>query len=184
MITIEYIESTTKAITSPRKSVELAKSGQLYVPTVRRVVKELSDTDMERLIMTYLVRLNVVLNLARPMNDVMIKTTAGLAVQHILSDDCDVTLADIRIIFERAMKGQYGQFYNGIGSADVIRWIDIYIGEKCEEYERWHQNEYRVPDQFERSSTNEKENEKSFREVWAKYESTRKQQSKQQSKQP
>ena len=81
MITIEYIESTTKAITSPRKSVELAKSGQLYVPTVRRVVKELSDTDMERLIMTYLVRLNVVLNLARPMNDVMIKTTAGLAVQ-------------------------------------------------------------------------------------------------------
>jgi hypothetical protein len=170
MITIEYIESTTKAITSPRKSVELAKSGQLYVPTVRRVVKELSDTDMERLIMTYLVRLNVVLNLARPMNDVMIKTTAGLAVQHILSDDCDVTLADIRIIFERAMKGQYGQFYNGIGSADVIRWIDIYIGEKCEEYERWHQNTYKEPDRFDRSCANKDAERNAFHEAMVQYE--------------
>lgn len=173
MITIEYIASATKAITDARKSVELAKSGQLYVPTVRRVVKELSNVDMERLIMSYLVRLNASLNLARPMNEVMIKTTAEIVNKHILEDDCDITLADLRIIFERAMMGYYGYFYNGIGLNDVIRWVDTYIGEKCDEYERWYHNQYSEPDPYSRISGDRSAERNAFHEAMVHFEQER-----------
>ena len=170
MLTHEYITKATKAVTSPRKSVELAKSGQLYVPTVRKAVKDLGELSMETLIKVNLVRMNTALNLARPMSESMIEMTAPLVVQHILDDDCDITLADLRLIFDRATRGYYGQFYNGIGSADVIRWIDIYIGEKCEEYERWHQNTYKEPDRFDRSCANKDAERNAFHEAMVQYE--------------
>ena len=170
MLTQEYIAEATKAVTSPRKSVELSKSGQLYVPTVRKAVKDLGELSMETLIKVNLVRMNTALNLARPMTEAMIEMTAPLVVQHILDDDCDITLADLRLIFDRAMRGYYGQFYNGIGSADVIRWIDIYIGEKCEEYERWHQNTYKEPDRFDRSCANKDAERNAFHEAMVQYE--------------
>lgn len=170
MLTHEYIVAATKAVTSPKKSVELAKSGQLYVPTVRKAVKDLGELSMETLIKVNLVRMNTALNLARPMSEAMIEMTAPLVVQHIIDDDCDVTLADLRLIFDRAMSGYFGQFYNGIGSADVIRWIDLYIGEKCEEYERWHQNAYREPDRYDRSYNNKDAERNAFHEAMVQYE--------------
>lgn len=170
MLSFEYIAAATKAVTSPRKSVELSKSGQLYVPTVRKAVKELGELSMETLIKVNLVRMNAALNLARPMTNEMMEMTAPIVVQHIIEDDCDVTLADVRLIFERAMKGYYGDFYNGIGCADIIKWIDGYICEKCDEYERWHHNQYHEPDRYQRSYANQDAEKNAFHEALARYE--------------
>lgn len=149
MLTPAYIREATMEITNARESVELAKSG-LYIPTVRRISRELGQKRMEAMVKSELVMLNLALNLARPMTEPMIEMTAPLVVQHILKDDCDVTLADLRIIFDRAKSGAYGKLYGGIGSADVIGWIDDYIAEKCAEYERWHQNAYSNIDPYKR----------------------------------
>lgn len=173
MLTPAFIREATRAVTNPRTSVELAKSGQLYVPTVRKIVKELGDQRMEALIKAELVTLNVMLNLARPMTEPMIEGTAPLVVQHILEDDCDITLADLRIIFDRAKKGTYGSFYGGIGSADIIAWIDGYIAEKCSEYERWHQNEYQRLDPYERGSSDTKAERNAFHEALTQYTKAR-----------
>lgn len=172
MLTPAFIREATRAVTNPRTSVELAKSGQLYVPTVRKIVKELGDQRMEALIKAELVTLNVMLNLARPMTEPMIEGTAPLVVQHILEDDCDITLADLRIIFDRAKKGIYGSFYGGIGSADIISWIDGYITEKCSEYERWHQNQYAQP-AAKRSYRSEGDERNAFHEALVQYTQSR-----------
>lgn len=169
MLKPAFIREATKAVTTPRQSVELSKSGQVYVPTVRKVVKELGETSMEALVMAELVSLNIVLNLARPMTEPMITATAQLVVQHILDDDCDLTLADLRIIFDRAKKGVYGSFYGGIGSADIISWIDGYIAEKCNEYERWHQNEYSRDDPYQRISTDTSKERDAMHEAMKRY---------------
>ena len=142
MLTPQYIQEATRAITDERKSVELCGGGKVYVPTIDKVVAQCGTAAMEALVKTELVRLNVMLNLSRPMSETMIDLTAPLVVQHILEDDCGVTLADLRIIFDRAKAGRYGQYYGGIGSADVIGWIDGYIAVKCSEIERWHQQTY------------------------------------------
>lgn len=169
MITPAYIREATKVVTTPRQSVELSKSGQVYVPTVRKVVKDLGTVSMEALVKAELVNLNIVLNLARPMTEPMIEQTAPLVVQHILDDDCDITLADLRIIFDRAKKGVYGSFYGGIGSADIIAWVDGYVAEKCNEYERWHQNEYNRPDPYERTGLDERRERNAFHDAMAAY---------------
>lgn len=163
-----FVRGATKAVTSPRKSVELAKSGQLYVPTVRKVVNDIGERGMEAFFKAELVSLNVMLNLPRPMQQAMIEQTASLAVQHILDDDCDITLADLRIIFDRAKKGEYGSYYGGIGCADIISWIDGYIVEKCSEYERWHQNRYSQP-AAQRSCRNEGDERNAYREAMSHY---------------
>lgn len=169
MLKPAYIREATKAVTTPRQSVEMAKSGQLYVPTIRKAVKDLGTTSMEALVMAELVSLNIVLNLSRQMTEQMIEQTAPLVVQHILDDDCDLNLADLRIIFDRAKKGVYGSFYGGIGSADIISWIDGYIAEKCNEYERWHQNEYSRDDPYQRISTDASKERDAYHEAMAKY---------------
>lgn len=169
MLTLDFINEATRMVTSPRKSVELSKSGQLYVPTVRKVVKDLGEQSMETCIKAQLISLNLILNLARPMTDQMITATAPLVVQHILDDDCDLTLADLRIIFDRAKKGVYGSFYGGIGSADIINWIDGYIAEKCNEYERWHQNAYSRDDPYQRISTDASKERDAMHEAMKRY---------------
>ena len=172
MLTPKYIREATAAIHTPRQSVELAKSGQAYAPTVRKVVRELGTNAMVMMIKLQMVELNLVLNLARPMNDGMIIATAPLIVDHILEDDCDITLADLRIIFDRAKKGTYGSFYGGIGSADIIAWIDGYIAEKCSEYERWHQNQYAQP-AAKRSYRSEGDERNAFHEALVQYTQSR-----------
>ncbi len=173
MLTPKYIREATAVIHTPRQSVELAKSGQAYAPTVRKVVRELGTNAMVVMVKLQMMEMNLVLNLARPMNESMINAVAPLIVDHILEDDCDITLADLRIIFDRAKKGTYGSFYGGIGSADIIAWIDGYIAEKCSEYERWHQNEYQRLDPYERGSSDTKAERNAFHEALAQYTQAR-----------
>lgn len=147
MLTTAFVNEATRAIRNARDSVEAGNTGTLYVPTVRKIVENVGFGAMEAFIVARLTALNIALNLARQMTAPMMEISAPLIVSHILDDDCDVTLADLRIIFDRAMFGQYGDFYNGIGLADIVGWIDSYIAEKCMEYERWHHNLYYKPRQ-------------------------------------
>lgn len=144
-LTIPFVEKATRDIKTVRQCVTQIKDGWFYAPTVRKVVAELGNVPMESFIKAQLVSLNVVLNLARPMTEQMIEASAPFIVRHILEDDCDVNLADLRIIFDHAKAGMYGSYYNGIGLADICGWIDSYICEKCSEIERWYQNNYKQP---------------------------------------
>ena len=176
MLTHDYISEATKDVTNPRKSVELTRSGELYIPTVRKVIKDLGKLSIETFVKISLVRLNATLNLARPMTETMMEITAPVVVSHILEDDCDVNLADLRIIFERAMKGYYGNYYNGIGSADIIKWIDTYIAEKCNEIERWHHNHnqsHNEANRYDRLSGSKDSERNAFHEAMVRYQHER-----------
>lgn len=172
MLTNAFIKQATSAITNPRSSVELVRSGQIYVPTINRAVKDLGKTSVEAYIKVNLTMLNAVLNLARPMSATMIEISAPLIVDHILEDDCTLNLADMKIIFERAMKGLYGNYFNGIGLKDVIGWIDAYIAEKCDEIERWHHNQYSNPDS-DRSCSDMNKVKNSYHEAMLYYQKTK-----------
>ena len=142
-LTIPFVEQATELIKTPKDSVNMVRSGVSYAPSVRKIVKELGQPMMEAFVKAQLVSLNIVLNLARPMSEALIEASAPLVVRHILDDDCDINIADIRIIFDRAKMGRWGNYYNGIGLADICGWIDAYICEKCDEIEKWHQTRYK-----------------------------------------
>lgn len=127
------------------QSVVAMKSTNIYIPTVRRIIRELGEQYTANYIKLQLISLNVMLNLARPMSEAMIEQTAPLIVRHLQEEVTDVSIADLRIIFDRAKTGYYGSFYGGIGCADIIKWIDDYVcndlSEALEEYYRREKNE-------------------------------------------
>lgn len=112
-------------------------AGQGYVPSLNRCMKELGQSKVEAMLKAYLIRLNVVGNAARPLSEGAIEAMVPVILDHILNDlDVTITLADLKIIFDRAMKGHYGTPYGGFTSQDICGWFDKYNREKMEAIDR------------------------------------------------
>ena len=151
MVTPAYIREAANAIVTASQSVEMVRSGQLYVPSVRRAVKEVGEKKIAAYIKMELIQLNVLLNMARPMSEQMIEMAVPLILKHLTDEDVEPNLADLKIIFDRARTGFYGQYYGGIGYNDIIGWIDRYIlEEKLPAIHAWNEERYRKDDPYER----------------------------------
>ena len=151
MVTPAYIREAANAIVTASQSVEMVRSGQIYVPSVRRAVKEVGEKKIAAYIKMELIQLNVLLNMARPMSEQMIEMAVPLILKHLTEEDVEPNLADLKIIFDRARTGYYGQYYGGIGYNDIIGWIDRYIlDEKLPAIHAWNEERYRQDDPYER----------------------------------
>lgn len=152
MITPAYIREATGGIFSASQSVEMVRNGVIYVPSVRKAVKDVGEKRLEAYIKMELIQLNTLLNLARPMSEVFLETSVPLILKHLTDEDVEPNLADLKIIFDRARTGFYGSYYGGIGYNDIIGWIDSYIlEEKLPAIHAWHNDRYRQDDPYPRS---------------------------------
>lgn len=102
------------------------------VPSVNRLVRELGYKETAALIVMQLTRLETMLNVSKPMQPEALAETATMVVDSCLDAGVGINAADIDIIFKRALKGEYGKFYGGIGCADVLGWFRKYFNEKTE----------------------------------------------------
>ena len=151
MITPAYIREATGGIFSASQSVEMVRGG-MYVPSVRKAVKDVGEERLAAYIKIELIQLNTLLNLARPMSEVFLETSVPLILKHLTDEDVEPNLADLKIIFDRARTGFYGTYYGGIGYNDIIGWIDSYIlEEKLPAIHAWHNERYRQDDPYQRS---------------------------------
>lgn len=115
-------------ITTARHSIE---SG---VPSVRAAVKNYGYKDMAAAVVMQIERLQLLLNVSKPMQPEAVAETAKMVVDYLLDDGVSINLADIDIVFSRAAKGFYGKFYGGFGCADVLGWFIDYSTEKALAY--------------------------------------------------
>ena len=89
---------------------------------------------MEGFIRLELIKLNITLNLSRPITESFIGIATPLILRYILEsadydfedDDRRLTLLDLRFIFDNGRLGEYGEIYGGIGCDTIRRWIDKY----------------------------------------------------------
>lgn len=145
MLAPSYISKATEAVRNVRDSVEMVRSGKIYMPTVKQCVAELGRVPATAMVKLQLVRLNSLVNAARPLTDDMIDAFAPLIIDRIMEDDVSINLADLRIIFDNAAMGRYGKIFGGFGINDVIGWIDQYIIDKCDCIEEWHRKTFDEP---------------------------------------
>ena len=158
MVTPVYIRDAAKDIVTASQSVEMVRGGQVYIPSVRKAVKDLGEKKIAAYIKLELIQLNTLLNLARPMTEQFFETAVPLILKHLTEEDVEPNLADLKIIFDRARTGFYGQYYGGIGYSDIVGWIDSYIlDEKLPAIHAWHEDRYRQDDPYPRSSRPDKE---------------------------
>lgn len=132
MLTPQAIEVMTARYNSPADTVAVW-AGEKYVPSISRCIAEIGRTKVEALFKLRLIRLNVLSNAARPMTEAMIDELVPVIIKAI-TDDCATTftLADIRIVFDRADRGYYGKMYGGYNASDVLGWFQQYDREKCQ----------------------------------------------------
>lgn len=67
-------------------------------------------------------------NVGQPMNDRQIAQTADL----VLDKFWMLKLEDLRVCFDRAKSGKYGQVYNRIDGQVIMTWMDTYLEERLE----------------------------------------------------
>ena len=74
----------------------------------------------------WLIQINDMLNLTNKMSGAQIDITARL----IFNENPMLTIADIKVVFDRAVSGSFGEIYNRLDSAIVCKWFRDYWDER------------------------------------------------------
>lgn len=167
MLSPVYIREATAAVRTADTSVEVNRYKGV-IPTVDRFVEQLGSTAMEAAIKAQLVAINVASNASRPMSEAVIDSIAPILLDFILNLEVSINMADFRIVFDRAIRGDYGKIYGGIGCQDVCGWFKAYESEKMAAIDRYEER-IKQGDFNGRRSSNPTADAAKMHEVYAQY---------------
>lgn len=96
--------------------------------TIGTLHRERGRNFTEGLVMGWLVYLNDLLNLNKPMSDDQIEMCAVEVVNEYYS----LKFSDLTLLFKKIISGQYGEFYEAISIPKVLSWFREYYEERLE----------------------------------------------------
>lgn len=82
----------------------------------------------EAYIQLWLVDLNECLNLNRPLKEHHIEQIAFMIMQSYKN----ISIADLNLIFSKAKKGGYGQFFESLSMPKVLGWFEEYYNDRAD----------------------------------------------------
>lgn len=97
-------------------------------PTLGTFQREKNRDFTEGLVMIWLVYLNDVLNLNKPLNEDQIEMCAI----EIVNDYYMLKITDLTLLFKRIMAGVYGEFYESLSVPKVLTFFREYCEERME----------------------------------------------------
>ena len=77
---------------------------------------------MKSYIKLWLIDLNMMSGVSRPLNEAQLDFIANT----IINKHRDLSIADINVIFNNAIEGVYGQFYESLSPPKVLLWFTEY----------------------------------------------------------
>lgn len=95
--------------------------------------KKLDARKVEALIKLYLVRMNELLDLKCPLSEMAIDEIAATLLVYPYKT---LSLTDIALVLQQAIRGVYGEMYESLSVPKVIRWFDAYFEERVAAAER------------------------------------------------
>jgi hypothetical protein len=107
--------SVTDAINSPSHSLG-------------KIQREQSKKFTEGLVLVWLMYLNEILNLNKPMSEEQMKLAAVLICEEFYM----LKMSDLTLLFKRIISGQYGDFYERISINKVLTFFRNYLEERFE----------------------------------------------------
>jgi len=122
------IINPAKAMMAFRKCNTPALCIESKAPALAVIRKEKGDTKARQAVELWISDLNDFLNISRKMSPQQIQQTATLIIQEFFY----FNLADVNLIFTRAKKGQYGNFYESLDGPKIFSWFDQYDRERAE----------------------------------------------------
>ncbi|OXA83690.1 hypothetical protein B0A56_00795 [Flavobacterium columnare NBRC 100251 = ATCC 23463] len=110
-----------KEITTVKQALQQSTS------SLAKIKKEVGVTRTEALIKVYLVRLNELLDLKRPLSEEAINEIANILTTEYYS----LNMTDVVFVLQQAIKGKYGQMFESLNIPKVIKWFETYFDERC-----------------------------------------------------
>jgi len=96
-------------------------------PTLGKLKVANGPEKVEALIKAYLLQLTELVNIARPLNATKIDAIA----ERVVSKYAVLTVADVNFIFNSAINGDYGSFYESLDVPKVMAWFATYFEDRC-----------------------------------------------------
>jgi hypothetical protein len=96
-------------------------------PTIALFAREKGKDFTEGLLMGWLVYLNDMLNLNKPMTEDQIEMCAI----SILEEFSALKMTDLTLLFKKIISGQYGELYESLSIAKVLTYFRNYFDERC-----------------------------------------------------
>jgi len=97
-------------------------------PTLATFNREQGKDFTEGLVMAWLMHLNAILNLKRPMTDEAIEMCAI----EVVSEFYMLKMSDLSFLFKRIYSGFYGEFYESLSIPKVMTFFREYFDERCD----------------------------------------------------
>lgn len=102
------------------------------------LAKQVGSKRIEALIKLYLVRLNELLDLKRPLSEMAIDEIAATLMTGAYRN---LSLTDIAFVLQQAARGVYGEMYESLNVTKVLRWFEAYFEERTAAAERMSEAE-------------------------------------------
>ena len=106
------------------KTIEQAMSSN--APSVASFQREHGRQFTEGLITFWLLYLNKVLNLNKPMSEEQINLCSGMVVEEFYM----LKVSDLTLLFKRIISGQYGEFYERLSIDKILTFFRTYREER------------------------------------------------------
>lgn len=97
------------------------------------LARHIEPRRIEALIKLYLVRLNELLDLKRPLSEIAIDEIAATLMTGMYRN---LSITDIAFVLQQAARGVYGEMYESLNVTKVIRWFDAYFQDRIAAAER------------------------------------------------
>lgn len=98
-------------------------------PSLAKIRTHYGSEATENIIKLYMIELSELVNLKRPLTEKQIDTIA----MEVVARHYAMTIADIHVIFKKAINGEYGSLYESLDVPKVLTWFDDYFSERCHE---------------------------------------------------
>ena len=116
-----------KAMNDLREIRTIEKAVMQKTPSIATIRKEFGEQNVQKYIMSWILFLDEFLDLKERGNEFRLSETANF----IIFDYYNLNIADINLIFRRAMSGHYGKFYDRLSGATILSWFKDYFEERC-----------------------------------------------------
>ena len=108
-------------------AMKIAESYPTKFPSLAKVKTHYGSQAVEGIIKLYLIELTELVNLKRPLTEKQIDVIAS----NVVSQYYNMTVADVHVLFRKAVNGDYGGFYESLDVPKVMKWFASYFDDRC-----------------------------------------------------
>ena len=124
----EVLNRELVKVNNVSQALALADKYPNYYPSLATIKKEYGGDCVERIIKLYLLELIDLVNLKRPLTEKHIEFIA----MNVVAKHYALTIADVHVVFKKAINGDFGTFYESLDVPKVMKWFNDYFNQRCE----------------------------------------------------